>query len=118
MKHLFTFLTVLVEGALAYLWLALGFEAAGRALIFYLWVWTILLLLIAGLVGHPNFVPPKVKKSPRLLRYFNRGAIAVRVFGLAAIGRPVLAGLFLIGVVLVFLMLSGAEKPATESNSC
>jgi hypothetical protein len=118
MKNLFTFLTVLVEGSLAYLWLALGYEAAGRALIFYLWVMAILLLLVAGLMGHPKFKRSPLNRSPRLVRYFYRTAIAVRVLSLAAIGRPVLAGIYLVGVVLVFLMLNGAEKPATEGNSC
>jgi hypothetical protein len=115
MKNLFTFFIVLAEGALAYLWLALGYEAAGRVLIFYLWFWTFLLFFVVGLIGHAKCVPPKIKKSPLLLRYFHRGAVGVRVLGLAAIGRPVLAGLYLVGVVL-FLMINGAEKSTPESK--
>ncbi|MFP3277444.1 MAG: hypothetical protein RXR52_42070 [Paraburkholderia sp.] len=116
MKSLFTFLTVLAEGTLAYLWLALGYETAGRALIFYLWVCAILFVLVAGLIGHPKFKLPPKSRSPRLVRYFYPTAIAARVLGLAAIGRPVLAGIYLVGVVLVYLILNGAEKPTAESK--
>ena len=114
MKGLFVFFTVVLEAVVAYLWLALGYEAAGRVLIFYLWIVTAVLFFFAGVAGHPKFKRPPVPKSPAVLRYFFRSAIAVRVLGLAAIGRPVLAGLYLVGVVLVYLMLNGAEKPAAE----
>jgi hypothetical protein len=116
MKGLFTFLIVVLEAALAYLWLALGYEAAGRVLIFWLWAETIVFFFMAGLLGHPKFKRPPPNRSPRLVRYFYRAAIAARVLGLAAIDRPVLAGLYLVSVVLVFLMLSSVEKPAAESK--
>ncbi|CAB3742730.1 hypothetical protein LMG24238_06930 [Paraburkholderia sediminicola] len=116
MKSLFGICIVLAEGLLAYLWLALGYEAAGRMLIFYLWAWAILLFFIAGIVSHPKYTPPKIKKSPLVVRYFHRGATGVRVLGLAAIGRPVLAGIYLIGAVLMYLIANGGEKRAPESK--
>lgn len=115
MKSLSGIGIVLAEALAAYLWLALGYEAAGRVLIFYLWARTILVFFVVGIVSHPNFVLPKIEKSPRLMRYFHRCAIAVRVLGLAAINRPVLAGLFLIGAVLIYLV-NDAEKPTAKSQ--
>ncbi|MFM0270133.1 hypothetical protein PQQ59_06080 [Paraburkholderia aspalathi] len=117
MKSLFCILIVLAEGLAAYLWLALGYEAAGHVLIFYLWAWAILLFLLAGLASHPKYTPSKIKKSPRVVRYFFRAATAVRVLGLAAIDRPVLAGIYLIGVVIFWLVTSGNEKPSVKSTA-
>ena len=117
MKSLFAFTVVVVETTLAYLWLAVAYEAAGRVLIFWLWAQTIVFFFMAGLLGHPSFKrPPPPSKSPRLIRYFFRAAIAVRVLGLAAIDRPVLAGLYLVSVVLGFLMLGTAEKPVESKE--
>jgi hypothetical protein len=116
MKSCLGVFLALGEGALAYLWLALGYEAVGRVLIFYLWAWTILVFFIAGIAAHPKFVPSKVDKSPRPVRYFLRAAAAGRVLGLAAIGRPVLAGLYLVGVVLMYLVLHSPSKPSAESK--
>lgn len=111
MKSLASVLIVAVEVGLAYLWQALSIAAAGRVLVFYYWAWAVLILLIVGIAAHPNFKLPKSDPSPRWLRYFNRAACAVRVLGLAAIGRPVLASVYLVDVVLIYLMLRVAPAP-------
>jgi hypothetical protein len=113
-KLIFTPAAPFVEAAVAYAWLALGYQAAGRVLIFYLWCIAIFLFFIAGIVGSANTainLPlPKRSVRQRALRFFMRVFVLVRVLGLSAVGYPVLAGVYFLSVLLAIVVLEARAK--------